>query len=89
MSKHWQPPRDPATLRPRRERRERSRVQAYWGEATRQRLPEGAKVGLFLIGAACVGIAIAAYQLLGPRDVIARDSSVDWNAIEGGDQPPR
>lgn len=34
-------------------------------------MPEGAKAGLVLIGAACVGIAIGAYQVLGPRHPIA------------------
>jgi hypothetical protein len=36
-----------------------------------RRLPEGAKVGLVLIAAACVGIGIGAYQVLGPRHPIA------------------
>jgi hypothetical protein len=36
-----------------------------------RRLPEGAKVGLVLIAAACVGFGIGAYQVLGPRHPIA------------------
>jgi hypothetical protein len=34
-------------------------------------MPKGAKAGLLLIAAACVGIAIGAYHVLGPRDVVA------------------
>jgi hypothetical protein len=89
MSEHWQPPQNIAARHPNRARREWTRAQHYWSEATRHPLPEGAKVGLFLIGAASVGVAIAAYQLLGPRDVITKDASIDWDAIEGGDPSPR
>lgn len=39
-------------------------------------LPEGAKVGLVLVAAACVGIAIGAYQVMGPRHPIADEVAV-------------
>jgi endonuclease YncB( thermonuclease family) len=40
-------------------------------------MPEGAKVGLILVGAAFVGIGIGAYRLLGPRDIIADEVAVE------------
>lgn len=49
----------------------RPKLPSYLRIAARHRMPEGAKAGLVLVGAACVGIAIAAYQVLGPRHPIA------------------
>ena len=73
MSKHWRPEPDVRPLRPSRARREWARIQGYCREHARGPMPEGAKVGLLLIAAACVGAAIAVYQVWGPSDVIARD----------------
>jgi hypothetical protein len=42
-----------------------------------RRLPEGAKAGLVLIAAVCVGIAIGAYQAFGPRHIIADEVASD------------
>jgi endonuclease YncB( thermonuclease family) len=39
-------------------------------------MPKGAKAGLLLIGAAFAGIAMGAYQVLGPRDVVADEVAV-------------
>jgi hypothetical protein len=47
-------------------------------------MPEGAKVGLLLIAAACVGAAIAAYQVWGPSDAIARDEAGSWSSGRPG-----
>src|SRR3546814_632673 len=70
MSRHWKPPSERiGRIRP---AGEWTRVQGYWRDtAHHRRLPAGAKAGLVLVGAACVGIAIAAYQVLGPRHPIA------------------
>jgi endonuclease YncB( thermonuclease family) len=64
MSRHWEPPRRPWT-----------RADAYIVRGGRGsgggRLPDGAKAGLVLVAAACVGIAIGAYQAFGPRHIVA------------------
>ena len=73
MSKHWRSDPDVRPLRPSRARREWARIQDCWPEQARGPMPEGAKVGLLLIAAACVGAAIAVYQAWGPRDVIAHN----------------
>jgi len=36
---------------------------------SRKSWPAGATAGLLLVAAACVGIAVALYQVAGPRDV--------------------
>ena len=70
MSRHWKPPFDNSVRV--RSGGEWTRVQGYWRDtAPHRRLPAGAKAGLLLIGAACAGIAIGAYQVLGPRHPIA------------------
>jgi hypothetical protein len=69
MSRHWKPPGEIVRIRP---VGDWARIQSYWrGTAHHRRMPEGAKAGLVLIGAACVGVAIGAYQLLGPREIVA------------------
>lgn len=60
MSRHWQPD----------EARER------WSapdspRAPRPPWPAGATVGLLLVATACLGLAVALYQVAGPRDVFA------------------
>lgn len=91
MSRHWKPPSEKIVrIRPVSGKRLRSldefvkpdfvgrnkwtRIQSYW--RAHRSMPEGAKAGLVLIGAACVGIAIGAYQVLGPRDVVADEVAV-------------
>jgi hypothetical protein len=61
MSKPWEPPRRPWT-----------KADAYVviGGGGR-RLPPGARAGLILIAAACVGVGVGWYQAFGPRDIVA------------------
>lgn len=85
MSKHWRPDLDATELRPSRTRREWTRIQGYLPEEARGPIPEGAKVGLLLIAAACVGAAIAVYQVWGPRDAIARDQASQSTSVRSQD----
>lgn len=64
MSKHWQPDRNVVPFRRGRARREWTRLHGYWAPALRTRLPEGAKAGLLLVAAACVGVGAAAYDVV-------------------------
>ena len=89
MSKHWRPNTEMRPLHLSRARREWTRIEGYWPDEARGPMPEGAKVGLLLIAAACVGAAIAVYQVWGPRDVIARDQAANPNAAPNGDRPER
>jgi endonuclease YncB( thermonuclease family) len=66
MSRHWKPPGKIVRIRP---SGDWTRIQSY--RNAHRSMPEGAKVGLVLIAAACVGIGIGAYQVLGPRHPIA------------------
>ncbi len=61
MSKHWNPDDDIARI-----------ISA--SERTKKRWPEGATVGLLLIAAACLGVAVVLYQVVGPRDVFEEPS---------------
>lgn len=86
MSKHWRPDETEVPLRPAkarsRARRDWTRAHGYWRDEVRSRpLPPGAKAGLVLLAAACLGVAIGLYQLAGPSDVFERDHAVDWNAV--------
>jgi hypothetical protein len=54
MSRHWNPDRDLARARD-------SAPKPHW--------PHGATVGVALVAAACLGMAILLYQLAGPRDI--------------------
>jgi hypothetical protein len=54
MSKHWKPDGE-------RPRVCEAKASARW--------PEGATVGLVVLGAACLGAVILLYKLGGPRDV--------------------
>lgn len=47
-----------------------------------RRLPDGAKAGLALFAAACLGAAIGLYEVAGPSDVFERDPTIDWNAVD-------
>lgn len=74
MSKHWQPPRGKIVrVRP---VGDWARIQSYGVVAGARRLPPGAWAGLLVIAAACVGVAIGAYQVLGPRDIVADEVAV-------------
>ena len=53
-----------------------TRIHSYGGGSGGGRLPPGAKAGLVLIGAACVGVAIGAYQAFGPREIVASEAAV-------------
>jgi hypothetical protein len=67
MSRHWKPsPEKIVRIRP---AGGWARIRGYW--RAHRSMPKGAKAGLLLIAAACVGIAIGAYHVLGPRDVVA------------------
>lgn len=44
----------------------------------RHRLPEGAKAGLVLVAAACLGIAIGLYQAFAPFEIFAPGSETEW-----------
>jgi hypothetical protein len=81
MSRHWQPPTGKIVrIRPGNGSRLRSldefvkpdfvgRQARNWTRAHRS-MPAGAKAGLLLIAAACVGVAIGAYEAFGPRHII-------------------
>lgn len=72
MSKHWQPPKGKIVrIRP---VGDWTRIQSYW--RLHRSLPEGAKAGLLIIAAACLLLAVLAYQLLGPRDIVADEVAV-------------
>jgi endonuclease YncB( thermonuclease family) len=53
-----------------------TRIHSYGGGSGGGRLPPGAKAGLVLIGAACVGLAFGAYQAFGPREIVASEAAV-------------
>ena len=53
MSKHWNPERELARAR---------------GRQAKPRWPEGATVGLAMVAAGCVGLALILYKLAGPSD---------------------
>jgi endonuclease YncB( thermonuclease family) len=79
MAKHWKPPangnRVGATYSGRR-----------WGvpesHTRSKRLPEGAKAGLLLVGAACLGITVGLYQALGPREPVQPGAEIEWNEVQ-------
>ena len=72
MSRHWKPPSEQIVrIRP---AGDWTRVQGY--RRAHRSMPDGAKVGLVLVAAACAGIAIGAYQVLGPRHPIADEVAV-------------
>jgi hypothetical protein len=86
MSKPWHP--DQEIARARSGGGERLRpldafIPSGLLERLRQhRLPDGAKVGLALLAAACIGAAIGLYEVAGPSDVFERDPAIDWNAVD-------
>ena len=54
MSRHWDPGDELARVH---------------GTRARPRWPEGATVGVVMVAAACVGMAVLLYRLAGPRDI--------------------
>lgn len=87
MSKHWRPDENAVRARFGAGKRPRSLDEFVPLELAGQirrvrRLPDGAKVGLILFAAACIGAAIGLYEVAGPRDVFERDPGGDWNAVE-------
>jgi hypothetical protein len=87
MSKHWKP--DEGVVRPLRTgRRLKSlhelRPPDFLGRMHRveRQLPHGAKAGLLLVAAACLGIAIGAYLAFGPRDIIAPEAKAGERAAD-------
>lgn len=82
MSKHWKPPETGkiVRIRPVRGRRNWVRVHSYWHEEVRSRpLPDGARAGLVLVAAACLGVAVGAYQAFGPNEPIAPGAEAQWS----------
>ena len=74
MSKPWKPPRTNVV---RLGARRWTEAGAYWRDtAPHRRMPTGAKAGLVLIAAACVGVGIGWYQAFGPRDIVADEVAV-------------
>lgn len=68
MSKHWRPDKTIGRIRP---VGDWTRLHRYWRPARRQPFSDGAKAGLVLVGAACVGVAIGMYQAFVPLEVFA------------------
>ncbi len=78
MSKPWKPPRN--TVVPFVAGRW-TKAGAYWRDtAPHRRVSAGAKAGLVLVAAACIGVAAGAYQAFGPRQVIAQGAAAAPNA---------
>jgi hypothetical protein len=76
MSKHWKPPRTKIVrIRP---AGDWTRLQSYWIGPAQRRLPEGGKAGLVLVAAACVGVAVGAYQAFAPPVVFSPGSEAEW-----------
>ena len=74
MSQHWQPPKSKVVgIRPVAGKRLRSLDEFVRPDFGRRQhaLSSGAKAGLVIMGAACLGVGIGAYQALGPREIVA------------------
>jgi endonuclease YncB( thermonuclease family) len=54
-------------------------------EPRRRAWPAGAMVGVVLVGAACVGVAVGLYEAAGPRQPVAPEAAIEWNAVA---EPP-
>lgn len=71
MSRHWQPEED------------RTRWARADGLAPRKLVwPQGATPGLLLVASGCLAIAVLLYKATGPRDMIEKNSAIDWNKVE-------
>jgi len=62
--------------------RRRDWLRLYWPEAARRPMPPGAKAGLVLVAAACVGVAMGAYQAFGPREIVASEAVQPSERVE-------
>lgn len=71
VSKHWHPEGEIVRIIPARER------------GGRHAWPEGAKAGVLLVAAACVGVGVGLYQAAGPRDPVEPGAEIEWNAVQG------
>ncbi len=71
MSDHWRPDEDIMRARLGGAEPVRAPGELVTLRPKRERLPEGAAAGLVLVAAACICVAIALYQVLGPRQVVA------------------
>lgn len=77
MSQHWQPPKSKVVgIRPVAGKRLRSLDEFVRPDFGRRQhaLSSGAKAGLVIMGAACLGVGIGAYQALGPRETVASEA---------------
>jgi endonuclease YncB( thermonuclease family) len=82
MSKHWRPDSKVVPLRPRRARREWTRAQSYWHNEIKSRpLPEGAKAGLVLVAAACLGVAVGVNEFVYKSPFVEAPASTQPQAI--------
>ena len=85
MSRHWDPRNTDwlssdayAVLSPAEKQalwRRRNALRSASSGAGGRRLPPGAKAGLILAAAACLGVGFGAYQALGPRDNVASEAA--------------
>ena len=46
-------------------------------------LPDGAKAGLVIVAAACLGVAVGFYLAFGPHEPIAPEARAEWNGAAG------
>ena len=78
MSEHWRPDEEVVRARFGAGRRllEEFVPPEFLGRMQRveRQLPVGAKAGLLLVAAACVGVAAAMYQAFVPHDAVAEES---------------
>jgi endonuclease YncB( thermonuclease family) len=51
------------------------------GPRRRASWPAGATVGVVLVGAMCVGVAVGLYEAAGPRQVVEPGAAIEWNAV--------
>ena len=88
MSKHWRPDEDVVRARFGAGKRLRSLDEfappEFVGRMDRPKrpLPPGAKAGLALLAAACLGFGTGLYQVFGPRDVFENNPAIDWTAVD-------
>ena len=67
--RHWKPEGEIARIIPARQR-------------GRQSLPAGAKAGLLLVAAACIGAMAGLYQALAPRNPLEPGAEIEWDAVQ-------
>ena len=79
MSKHWRPDRKGVS----RGRRDWARAGSYGLAGARQRLSAGAKAGLILVGAACLGLSAGLYQAFAPVEPVPPEAEIEWGEVQG------